>query len=119
VPDPRDSDGARRKSRFDLLGTALLLLALAVLAPLAQFYGVVLASPGDDCSTGRPACGRGVDVAADLGLLGPWVWWGLALLASALRLRRGRTAFWVPLVGAVLMVATVPVALWISLSAVP
>jgi hypothetical protein len=84
--------------------TWLLVLALAVAAALASFFGLFLTMASDGCMGGNPCnqslIGLGVLVATAT----PWAVLVAAALVCAFRLRARRPAWWVPLLGAVLLV---------------
>ena len=84
--------------------TWLLVLALAGAAALASFFGMFVAMVSDGCAGDTPCnnslIGLGVIIAAG----SPWAVLVATALVCALRLGARRSAWWVPLLGAVLLV---------------
>jgi hypothetical protein len=84
--------------------TWLLVLALACAAALASFFGLFVAMVSDGCAGDTPCnddlIGLGVAIAAG----SPWAVLVVTALVCAFRLGARRSAWWVPLLGAVLLV---------------
>jgi uncharacterized BrkB/YihY/UPF0761 family membrane protein len=84
--------------------TWLLVLALAGAAALASFFGMFVAMVSDGCAGDTPCndsvIGLGVMIAAG----SPWAVIVVTALVCAFRLGARRSAWWVPLLGAVLLV---------------
>ena len=105
-PGP-DSGTARthpRSAAASVAVTWLLVLALAGAAALASFFGLFRGDGGDGCTGGNPCndslIGLGVVIAAG----SPWAVLVATALVCAFRLGARRPAWWVPLLGAVLLV---------------
>lgn len=97
TPAPYD-DLPRQTSTVERAVTALLMVALAVLVPVASFLGLFFGMVSDGC-TGDTACdgtriGLGVLVAAG----SPVAVFIVALVVVVLRVVRRLPAWWVPLV---------------------
>lgn len=115
VPPP---PGKRPVRTWDLVLTIVLLVLSGVLAAIMSFFGFFLAMAGDscgarDCNSDLIAVGLMVAVAL------PWVVLILVAVVSIVLLVTRRLAFWVPLVGGVLIIASWPIGALIASAGVP
>ena len=95
----------RPRRTWDLVVTIVLLVLDGVLAAIMSFFGFFLAMAGDscgarDCNSDFIAVGLMVAVAL------PWVLLILVAVVSIVLLVKRRIAFWVPLIGAVLIISS-------------
>lgn len=109
--------GKRPVRTWDLVLTIVLLVLDGVLAAIMSFFGFFLAMAGDscgarDCNSDLIAVGLMVAVAL------PWVVLIIVAVVSIVLLVRRRLAFWVPLAGAVLIIASWPIGALIASSGV-
>lgn len=89
---------------WDIVVTAVLVVLLAIFAFFASFFGAFLAMASDGCGGGN--CDYDLMMfGIGLALISPWVILLAAAVVAIVLLVRRRLAFWVPLIGAVLMVA--------------
>jgi uncharacterized BrkB/YihY/UPF0761 family membrane protein len=114
VPPP----GKRPMRTWDLVVTIVLLVLSGVLAAIMSFFGFFLAMAGDscgarDCNSDLIATGLMVAVAL------PWILLVVVAVVAIVLLVRRRLAFWVPLVGAVLIIASWPIGALIASAGVP
>lgn len=87
----------------DLVVTVVLLVLLAGFAFVAMTAGFLLVMATDSCSPAT--CDFGLlNAGMWFGAIAPWVMFVLAVAAAIVRLVARRTAFWVPLLAAGLMV---------------
>jgi uncharacterized BrkB/YihY/UPF0761 family membrane protein len=115
VPPP---PGKRPVRTWDLVVTIILLVLSGVLAAIMSFFGFFLAMAGDscgarDCNSDLIATGLMVAVAL------PWIVLIVEAVVAIVLLVRRRLAFWVPLVGAVLIIASWPIGALIASAGVP
>jgi uncharacterized BrkB/YihY/UPF0761 family membrane protein len=115
VPPP---PGKRPVRTWDLVVTILLLVLDGVLAAIMSFFGFFLAMAGDscgarDCNSDLIAVGLMVAVAL------PWLLLIIVAVVSIVLLVKRRIAFWVPLIGAVLIIASWFVGAVIASAGVP
>jgi hypothetical protein len=103
---------------WDLVVTIVLLVLMAGLAFLLLFFAFFLAFASDSCGASSVCdydrIGSGMLVA----MLLPIVVAVLALVAAVIMLVLKRIAFWIPLVGVVLMIGAFALGAWITASAV-
>ena len=114
VPPPQK----RPLRTWDLVITIVLLVLDGVLAAIMSFFGFFLAMAGDscgarDCSADLIAVGLMVAVAL------PWIVLITVAVVSIVLLVKRRLAFWVPLVGAVLIIGSWFVGAMIASAGVP
>lgn len=110
--------GKRPMRTWDLVVTIVLLVLSGVLAAIMSFFGFFLAMAGDscgarDCNSDLIATGLMVAVAL------PWLVLILVAIVAIVLLVKRRLAFWVPLVGAVLIIASWPIGALIASAGVP
>jgi uncharacterized BrkB/YihY/UPF0761 family membrane protein len=110
--------GKRPVRTWDLVVTIILLVLDGVLAAIMSFFGFFLAMAGDscgarDCNSDLIATGLMVAVAL------PWILLVVVAVVAIVLLVRRRLAFWVPLVGAVLIIASWPIGALIASAGVP
>jgi uncharacterized BrkB/YihY/UPF0761 family membrane protein len=110
--------GKRPVRTWDLVVTIILLVLDGVLAAIMSFFGFFLAMAGDscgarDCNSELIAIGLMVAVAL------PWLVLILVAIVSIVLLVTRRLAFWVPLVGAALIIASWPIGALIASAGVP
>lgn len=103
---------------WDLVITIVLLVLDGVLAAIMSFFGFFLAMAGDscgarDCNADFIAIGLMVAVAL------PWIVLIIVAVVSIVLLVKRRLAFWVPLVGAVLIIGSWFVGAMIASAGVP
>jgi hypothetical protein len=115
VPPP---DGARPRRTWDLVLTIVLLVLAGVLAAIMSFFGFFLAMAGDscgarDCNSDFIAVGLMVAVAL------PWVLLIVTAVVAIVLLVKRRIAFWVPLVGGVLIISSWFIGALIAAAGVP
>jgi uncharacterized BrkB/YihY/UPF0761 family membrane protein len=115
VPPP---PGKRPVRTWDLVVTIILLVLSGVLAAIMSFFGFFLAMAGDscgarDCNSDLIATGLMVAVAL------PWIVLIVVAVVAIVLLVTRRLAFWVPLVGAVLIIASWPIGALIASAGVP
>jgi hypothetical protein len=93
----------RRVRAWDVVLTIVLLVLIAPFAYLMSAASLFFGMAGDFCS--EATCNFGLmNVAFQIGLIGPWVVVLAALAFSVVRLVLRRRAFWVPLAGAAAIV---------------
>ena len=114
VPPP----GRRPLRTWDLVLTIVLLVLAGVLAAIMSFFGFFLAMAGDacgarDCNSDLIATGLMVAVAL------PWLVLILVAIVAIVLLVKRRLAFWVPLVGCALIIASWPLGALIASAGVP
>jgi uncharacterized BrkB/YihY/UPF0761 family membrane protein len=99
----RDRGGPSAYSTFDLsLGITLFAVQLVVLL-LAIAISALSGMIGDACGDGR--CDTGLtEGSAWLIIIGGFALFALSVLAAGFRRARGRTSWWVPLVGTVAVI---------------
>ncbi len=103
---------------WDVVLTILFLVGDAVLAAIMSFFGFFLAMASDPCGVrecSSELIGLGVLVAVAL----PWVFLLITVVVSIILLVRRRIAFWVPLVGAALIIGSWFVGAVIAAAGVP
>ncbi|SFS15332.1 hypothetical protein SAMN04487846_3081 [Microbacterium sp. cf046] len=110
--------GKRPVRTWDLVVTIILLVLDGVLAAIMSFFGFFLAMAGDscgarDCSADLIAVGLMVAVAL------PWLLLIIIAVVSIVLLVKRRIAFWVPLVGGVLIIGSWFVGAAIASAGVP
>ena len=89
---------------WDLALTIVFLVLLPLAALACSYAGFLLAFASDACGTMR--CEYGVmNFGLWFAVISPWVVLLIAVVIAIVRLVRHRIAFWVPLVGIVLMAA--------------
>ncbi|WP_457208677.1 hypothetical protein [Nocardioides sp. P5_C9_2] len=94
-------DLPRRTSSVERAVTALLMVGLAVLVPIASFLGLFFMMVSDGC-TGDAPCREGqIGLGVLVAVGSPVVVFLVALAAVVTRVVRGRSAWWVPLVALV------------------
>jgi len=99
-PEPR----GRAARPWDVALTIVLLVLLPLLALVATYAGVVLASAAQACAT--QSCDAGImNTGFWTAVIAPWVILVIGVVAAIVRLVRHRLAFWVPLVAIATMVA--------------
>ena len=103
---------------WDLVVTIILLVLDGVLAAIMSFFGFFLAMAGDscgarDCNADLIAVGLMVAVAL------PWLVLIIVAVVAIVLLVKRRLAFWVPLVGAVLIISSWFVGAVIAAAGVP
>jgi uncharacterized BrkB/YihY/UPF0761 family membrane protein len=103
---------------WDLVITIVLLVLDGVLAAIMSFFGFFLAMAGDscgarDCSADLIAVGLMVAVAL------PWILLIIVAVVSIVLLVKRRLAFWVPLVGGVLIISSWFIGAMIASAGVP
>ena len=110
--------GKRPIRTGDLVVTIVLLVLAGVLAAIMSFFGLFLAMAGDscgarDCNSDMIAVGLMVAVAL------PWVLLIIVAVVSIVLLVKRRIAFWVPLIGGVLIIGSWFVGAAIASAGVP
>ena len=103
---------------WDIVLTSVLLLLLACLTAIVSYFGFFLAMAGDscgarDCSADLIAVGLMVAVAL------PWILLTIVAVVSIVLLVKRRLAFWVPLVGGVLIISSWFIGAMIASAGVP
>ena len=100
-------DLPRQTSTVERVVTVLLMLGLAVLVPLASFFGLFFGMASDGC-VGDTRCSSGqISAGIVISAGSPWVVYLVALAVVIVRWARRRRTWWVPI--AALVVGT---ALW-------
>ncbi|MCC4250081.1 MULTISPECIES: hypothetical protein [Microbacterium] len=90
---------------WDLALTIALLVLLPLAALACSYAGFFLAFASDACAS--VDCDENVmNMGLWFAVIAPWVVMLLAVVAAIVRLVRHRVAFWVPLVGVVVMAST-------------
>lgn len=121
MPAASSSTGQTTRPRrpvrvWDIVVTAVLLVLLGIAAAIASYFGLFLAMASDGCFD---SCNEGMlSFGVWFAVISPWVVLLLALAAAVALLILRRLAFWVPLTGAALTVATFFVAVGIVGAAV-
>lgn len=97
--------GKRPIRTWDLVVTIVLLVLAGVLAAIMSFFGFFLAMAGDscgarDCNSDMIAVGLMVAVAL------PWLLLIIVAVVAIVMLVKRRIAFWVPLIGGVLIIGS-------------
>ena len=87
--------------------TIVLLVGLLLLVPVASFLGLFFGMASDGCMGDAPCDSDQIGAGVLLSAISPVVVFLAALVGVAVRMVRGRTAWWVPLVA-----LAVGIALW-------
>lgn len=90
---------------WDLVVTIILLVLDGVLAAIMSFFGFFLAMAGDSCGA-RDCNSELIAVGLMVAVALPWLVLILVAIVSIVLLVTRRLAFWVPLVGAVLIIGS-------------
>lgn len=109
---------ARPVRTWDVIVTVVLLIGASVLAAIMSFFGFFLAMASDPC--GARECNidlitTGMFVAVGL----PWLFLIVTVVLSIVLLVKRRLAFWVPLAGAVFIIASWFIGAVIAAAGVP
>lgn len=103
---------------WDIAVTVILLVLDVGVAAIASFAGLFLVMGSDSCGTRD--CSTGLIVLGWLLGMGlPWVALVVTAIVAIVRLVRRRLAFWVPIVGAALIVASVFLGFAVTAAGVP
>lgn len=89
---------------WDVALTVVLLVLLVPLTALGVFAGAFLVMASDSCGAAAVCNESTLSLGVLVSMCAPIVVFVVTGIVAILRLYRGRIAFWVPLVGAVLMV---------------
>lgn len=95
--------GRRPRRLWDITLTVLLLIALGGLTLIVSIFGLYLSMAADACGV-RDCDTDLIAVGMLLAAVVPWIVLALAAVGSIVLLVLRRLAFWVPIVGAVLVV---------------
>ena len=121
-PNPVPRSGRQTRPPLSLASVAvtwLLVLALACAAARASVVGLFVAMVSDGCAGDTPCndslIGLGVTIAAG----SPWAVLVVTALVCAFRLGARRSAWWVPLLGAVLLVPLWALGAYVATLGVP
>ena len=105
-PESYDHSRASTRRNVDRTVTVLLMVALAVLVPLASVSGLFAGMAPDGCIGGEQCSSTVVTLGLGIAAASPWVVYVVALALVVMRWVRRRSTWWVPLaalvVGAVL-----------------
>jgi hypothetical protein len=102
VSQPSYAVPERRIGTADRVVTVMLLIVLAVLAPIAGFMGLLTSMASDGCGAST-SCNSGlIGVGVFTSALSPIVFGIAALVWVIVRWVRDTSTWWVPLVGALL-----------------
>jgi uncharacterized BrkB/YihY/UPF0761 family membrane protein len=110
--------GKRPVRTWDLVVTIILLVLDGVLAAIMSFFGFFLAMAGDSCGA-RDCNSELIAVGLMVAVALPWLVLILVAIVSIVLLVTRRLAFWVPLVGAALIIASWPIGALIASAGVP
>jgi hypothetical protein len=91
---------------WDLILTIVFLLLLLLAGGIAGAAGIFLVFLTDSCGSGANCVEPQLDNGYFIATVGVWIPAVVALIASIVVLALKRRAFWIPLVGIVLIVAT-------------
>ncbi len=89
-------DQPREASPVDRATTVLLMVALAVLVPLASFFGLFFGMASDGCIGNARCSSEMITVGIAIAAASPWVVYLVALGVVIVRWRRRRRTWWVP-----------------------
>ena len=119
TPSPEGAATAKPPVKvLDLVITIVLLVADAVLATLASFMGIFLVMASDSC--GARDCNVDlITLGWLMGMILPWVMLVATVVVAIVLMVKRRLAFWVPLVGAALIVLSLVAAFMVASAAVP
>ncbi|WP_107767651.1 hypothetical protein [Nocardioides terrigena] len=98
APAPYD-DLPRQTSTVERAVTALLMVGLAVLVPIASFFGIFFGVGYDGCVGDNPCDTGRLALGSAVGAVSPPVVFLATLVWVMVRIARRRSAWWVPLVG--------------------
>ena len=102
---------------LDMTITIILLVADGVLAALASFMGMFLVMASDPCGV-RECSSELITLGWLLGMILPWVAFAATAVVAIVLMVKRRVAFWVPLVGAALIVLSLVLAFAVTSSGV-
>jgi hypothetical protein len=118
-PPPRDTRPAKPPVKtLDVIITIVLLVADGVLAALASFMGMFLVMASDPCGV-RSCSTELITVGWLMGMILPWVSFAATAVVAIVLMVKRRLAFWVPLVGAGLIVLVLVLAFFVTSAGVP
>lgn len=95
-PVPYDASPPQRTSTADRVATVLLMVGLAVLVPIASFFGLFFAMASDGCVGDDPCRTGQLTAGVVVGSLAPWLVLLGALVVVVVRWVRRRRTWWVP-----------------------
>lgn len=104
---------------WDLVLTIVLLVLLVGAALVASLLSFLLAFAGDPCGSGITCDYDRMGTGMLIAMIGPLAVGLLALIAGVVVLVLRRIAFWIPLVGIVLVIAVFVTGAAITISGVP
>jgi hypothetical protein len=90
---------------WDLILTIVLLVVMIGVALLASFLSFFLAFAGDSCGSGITCDYDRISTGMLIAMIGPLAVGMVALIAAVIVLVLKRIAFWIPIVGIVLVIA--------------
>ena len=117
---PLDAEPRHRhpKRVWDIVLTVVLLLALAGVTLIASIFGLYLSMAADACGV-RDCDTDLIAVGMLFAAVIPWIVLAIAVIGSIVLLILGRLAFWVPIVGGVLVVVAFFVGAGLATAGVP
>ena len=119
MSDPGTYDDLpRQTSTVERAVTVLLMIALAVLVPLASFFGLFLGMASDGCVGNARCSGEMITVGIGISTVTPWVVYVVMLGVVIVRWLRRRRTWWVPLAALVVGVALWAVGGFVAVSSV-
>ena len=94
-------DLPRQTSTVERVVTVLLMIALAVLVPIASFFGLFFGMVSDGCGDGGVCSTTQITVGLVVSAGSPWLVYLGALGVVIVRWVRRRSTWWVPIAGLV------------------
>jgi hypothetical protein len=111
--------GAKPPARvWDVVLTIVLLVGDGVLTLMVSFFGFFLAMASDPCGA-RECSEELISLGVITAVVLPWIMFIAAVVVSIVLLIKRRLAFWVPLVGAALIIGSWFVGAFIAAAGVP
>ena len=104
---------------WDLILTIVLLVVMIGVTLLASFLSFFLAFAGDSCGSGITCDYDRISTGMLIAMIGPLAVGMLALIAAVIVLVLKRIAFWIPIVGIVLVIAVFVGGVALTVSGVP
>ncbi|WP_297738286.1 hypothetical protein [Nocardioides sp.] len=95
-----DSVAIRQPTSSDRVVAIVLLVGLGLISPVISFAALMLAMASDSCGSSSVCDEGGIVGGAALAAVAPWAALVGAIIVVIVRSRRGRSVWWVPIVGA-------------------